>query len=148
MSNLSDRLAQPTEVTRRSQPAPTDVGRAAPEGDIGVQPRGLALPDAQAAYDTARAAWLEALRGSKEGSNRALARLAVAQKAYEEAGAALELSRAEDALAQQRLEALRRRREEVQRRAAAIASQATAWNKVHETPPAKKGLLGRLFGRR
>ena len=148
MSKLSDRLARPTEVTPAGPPSRTDEVRAAPEAEIGVQPRGVPLPDAQAAYDAARASWLEALRQSKDGKNRTLARLAVAQKAYEDAGAALELARAEDALAQQRLEALRRRREEVQRRAAAIASQATAWGKVHETPPAPKGLLGRLFRRR
>jgi hypothetical protein len=148
MSKLSDRLARPTEVTPAMKPPRTDELRAAPEAEVGVQPRGLPLPEAQAAYDAARTTWLDALRQSKDGKNRTLARLAVAQKAYEEADAALELSRAEDALAQQRLEALRRRREEVQRRAAAIASQATEWNKVHETPPAKKGLFGRILRRR
>ena len=142
MSRLSDRTARRTA-------AAAGTGRDAPstEESIGIQPRSLSVADAEAAYTTARADWLDALRSSASGSNRALARLAVAQDAYEAAGKAVELARAQELLEQQRLEAVRKRREELQRRADAIAGQAVAWNHVHEEPPRRRGLLGRLFRR-
>ena len=142
MSRLSDR-------TSRRTAAATGAGREAPpaEESVGIQPRGLSVADAQAAYATARAAWLDALRSSASASNRALARLAVAQDAYEAAGKAVELAKAEELLERERLAAVRRRREELNRRAEAIAGQAAAWDRVHEEQPRRRGLLDRLFKR-
>jgi hypothetical protein len=142
MSRLSDRTARRTAAMTGA-----DSTASPTEESVGIQPRSLSVADADAAYATARAAWLEALRNSASGSNRALARLAVAQEAYEAAGRAVELARAEELLEQRRLEAVRQRREELNRRADAIAGQAVAWNRVHEEPPRRRGLLSRLFRR-
>ena len=143
MSRLSDR------VTRRATTVPKpDLDATGAEDSVGIQPRSLSVADAESAHDAARAAWLNALRESGSGSNRALARLAVAQEAYEAARTAVALARTEAALEQQRLEAVRRRREEINRRAEAIAGQGVAWSHVHEEHPPRRGLLGRLFGRR
>ncbi len=142
MSSLSDRAAR-----RAATPANTDTQASPAEASVGVQPRTLSVSEAEATYETARAAWLDALRSSASGSNRALAQLALAQEAYEAAGAALELARAQELLEQQRLEAVRQRREEINRRAQAIAGQAAAWDRVHEEGPRRRGLLGRLFKR-
>lgn len=146
MSRLSERLGRRTERddTVRDDPAERST--------VGLQPRAIPLAVAQAIYDTARAEWLDALRTSRDGRNRTLARLALAQKAYEEAGVALERARADDALERQRLEAVRRRREAIQRRVEAITNQAAAWDRVHdeahEHARHDRGILGRLFGRR
>lgn len=143
MSRLSDRTAR-----RAAETAGAERDAPAVEAPIGIQPRSLTVPEAEAAYAAARTAWLDALRTSSSGGNRALARLAVAQEAYEAAGKGVELAKAQELLEQQRLEAVRRRREELNRRAEAIAGQGVAWNRVHEEHPRRPGLLGRLFGRR
>jgi hypothetical protein len=143
MSRLSDRTARRADSAGRA-----DLDTPASEESVGIQPRSLSVEDAEAAYTAARATWLDALRSSASGGNRALARLAVAQEAYEAAERAVELAKAQELLEQQRLEAVRRRREELNRRAEAIAGQAVAWNHVHREQPRRRGLLGRLFGRR
>lgn len=146
MSRLTDRMARQAEA---SSPADTPID--AEKATVGIQPRGIGVEEAEAAYQAARGAWLDALRGSGAGGNRVLAKLALAQEKYEKAGADLELARAEDALHRQRLEALRRSQEEIRRRAQAIAGQSAAWDRVHEERPAARGLGGlvrRLLGRR
>jgi hypothetical protein len=148
MSRLSDRTTR-----RAAAEAAANVERAATDGPpvgeaVGIQPRSLSVAEAEEAYTAARAAWLEALRHSASGNNRALAKLAIAQEAYEAATKAVEVAKAEELLEQQRLEALRRRREELNRRAEAIAGQAAAWDRVHEEHPRPRGFLGRIFGRR
>lgn len=145
MSRLTQRLGQRTERIEGN-------GETAAEAPtVGIQPRGVPLAEVQATYDTARAEWLDALRESRQGGNRPLARLALAQKTYEDAAAALERARADDELERQRLEMVRRRREETQRRVEAIANQSAAWDRVHdEAQQAREraGFLGRIFGRR
>lgn len=142
MSRLTERLArQPRLATTEPTAAASDPVT------VGVQPRNPGLGAAESNYDACRQAWLDALRASRSGRNADLARLAVAQTAYEEAQAELDRARAEDALQLQRLEAVRRRRDEVNRRAEAIANQAAAWNRVHESRPERRGLLSRLFRR-
>lgn len=145
MSRLTKRLGQRTERIAGNGES------AAEPSTVVIQPRAVPLPEVQAAYDTARAEWLDALRESRQGGNRPLARLALAQRTYEEAGAALERARADAELERQRLEILRRRREETQRRVEAIANQSAAWDRVHqEAQQARQraGFLGRIFGRR
>ncbi|MEO8246382.1 MAG: hypothetical protein ABI622_04600 [Chloroflexota bacterium] len=143
MSRLSDRTARRAEAL-----IGTDVEPTAADASVGIQPRALSVGDADATYEAAHSAWLDALRSSASGSTRALARLAVAQQAYEAASEAVELARAEALLEHQRLEAVRRRRAELNRRAEAIAGQGVAWNRVHAEQPQRRGLLSRIFGRR
>lgn len=144
MSRLTERLARQPQLTTRNEPA-----AASPEqSSVGIQPRGPDLAAAEAHYATCRNAWLDALRSSRSASNADLARLALAQAAYEAAATALEQARIEDGARQERLVAFRERREEATRRAEAIAGQSVAWSRVRETKPARRGLLGRLFGRR
>lgn len=140
MSRLSDRLRHPPELTNRPD---------AEAPSVGIQPRPISLEEAEAAHTSARQEWLDALRASRSGSHQALARLAIAQQAYEASEVAVELARAERELAMQRLDVLRQRQADVSRRAEAIAGQADAWNRVHKQPPApRRGIVGRLFGRR
>ncbi len=146
MSRLHERLGQRTEHREGNTSA------AAESPVVGVQPRAVPLADVQGAYEVARAEWLDALRASRDGGNRSLARLALAQQTYEAASVALERARGDDELERQRLEVLRRRRDETQRRAEAIANQSAAWDRVrgaeHGHPRRRAGLLGWLFGRR
>ncbi|HET9879552.1 MAG TPA: hypothetical protein VFQ81_09635 [Candidatus Limnocylindria bacterium] len=144
MSRLTERLARQPQLTTSNEPAAAPDERA----PVGIQPRGPDLAAAETQYAACRTAWLEALRASRSGSNAALARLALAQTAYEASTAALEQARIEDAAQQERLAAFRERREEARRRAEAIAEQTVAWSRVRETKPAPTGLLGRLFRRR
>ena len=144
MSRLSERLARRPRLTGQ-EPAPPASDE---QVTIGIQPRDLGLAAVEARHEAAHQAWLDALRASRSGRNRDLARLAVTQKAYEEMSAELERARVEDARQQQRLGAVRRRHEEAQRRADAIARQTVAWKRIHELKARRpRGLLDRLLRR-
>lgn len=143
MSKLTERHARQRELAT-TDPA---AGVANEQVTIGIQPRDPGVVAAEAHHATTRLAWLDALRASRSGTNADLARLALTQKAYEEATAALERTNAEDALRQQRLEAVRRRRAETNARAEAIANQAAAWTRVREEKPRRRGVLDRILRR-
>ncbi len=130
------------------RPTPTDVG---------IQPlpspghEFARVAEAEARYHQAHAAWTEALRASRGGGSAELARLGLAQQAYEDAKAALDRLTTQAADTDRSLARLRDQRIALQRRAAAIAAQAEAWRRVREAKPARRGLRGlidRITGRR
>jgi hypothetical protein len=126
--------------------------------EVGIQPLPATtgatferLDAAELRYHQAHAAWTDALRASRNGGAAELARLGVAQQAYEEAKATLDRLTDEAADTDRRLARLRDERQATERRAAAIAAQAEAWSRVRTAKPQRGGLGGvidRLFGRR
>lgn len=148
---------------------PTDdrSTRSSPASEVGIQPATppevgiLPLPvtttreferldAAERRYEAAHTAWTDALRASRGGGAAELARLGIAQQAYEEAKAALERIRIEAADTDRQLARLREERMASERRAAAIAGQADAWSRVRATKPRRRGLggfLDRITGR-
>jgi hypothetical protein len=152
--NQDDRSTRTTRTTVR-----TDVGVQPTEApEVGIQPLQSPagreferLDAAELRYHQAHAAWTDALRASRSGGAAELARLGIAQRAYEEAKATFDRLTDEAAATDRRLARLRDERQATERRAAAIAAQADAWNRVRASKPPRRGLGGvvdRLFGRR
>jgi hypothetical protein len=148
-----------TDDRSASFPAEADVGiQPATPAEVGIQAvAGTTTPQeferldaAERRYQAAHTAWTDALRASRGGGPAELARLGIAQQAYEEAKAALERISDEAAATDRQLARLREERLASERRAAAIAGQADAWSRVRAAKPRRRGLAGlldRLTGR-
>ena len=149
-----------TDDRSTSSPAESDVGiQPATPAEVGIQAvagttthQEFERIDAAARrYQAAHTAWTDALRASRDGGPAELARLGIAQQAYEEAKATLQRITDEAADTDRQLARLREERLASERRAAAIAGQADAWSRVRATRPRRQGLgglLDRLSGRR
>jgi hypothetical protein len=150
---------RPTDDRSTRPAAAPDVGiQPATPPEVGIQPLPAAtareferLEAAERRYQAAHTAWTDALRASRDGGAAELARLGIAQQAYEDAKATLERITDEAADTDRQLARLREERLASERRAAAIAGQADAWSRVRATKPPRRGLgglLDRLTGRR
>lgn len=139
-------MSAPRDRASREALASDAARRVAPREPVtvGIQPRELDddVAAVEARYEAAHQAWLDALRVCRSGKPADLARLAIAQRTYEELSVELERAHREAAERQVRLEALRARRLETARRAETIANQAAAWMRIHQEPRQSRGLRG------
>ena len=139
--------------TRAEAEFDASVAPAAPEPPATSAPRAarsipastpiavaLSREEAQERYVTFRDAWVAAMRRSNSGRAADMASLAIAQEAYEEASAEVQLWRTGSRIAIP-IQVDRESRLDV------AVGQELAWRRVREADEKPRRLLSRLFGR-
>ena len=142
--------AKPTSSSSRAAPADASAAPKAARIGSAMTSSGLSqriasprsLEEAEARYVESRNAWTAAMRAAASGKPADLASLAIAQEAYE--AATVE----RDRWASGARVAVPVQTDGERAAIDIVVDQELAWRVVHRQPAPRRGLLGRMFGRK